>query len=478
MNMTIRKSLLDLPLPKGGTIPSLAKRGEGRFSNYSRVMRYGSLFFMGAISFLAVTGISLAAELRLSEGLKLAVEKSRHIKIAAYEENVAQAEALVERARLLPSVNASFQGTALSNQPAAIFGPNTVPLSQRDFLEYSLSIQHTLYDFEGNASRYAAGRIRAGTKKLDTLRVRNFVAIEFALTYFDLLESQRMITVAEKEVERLTAHMNNTRVLLEEGAITRNDLLQAEVKLSDARSRHIGAANSRSVHASRLNSILVRPLNTEVSAVDSDFVTTESAMTSGMTPDMTFEQAWAIAAAQRPELKIVDETMKSLDLDETARRAELYPRFIVRGGYDFTENRYQVHEGNWSVILGMGINLYSGGSTKAELQKIEAQRSRLREQKEKVIEDIRLEVTRYLLDAATARERLLVTKDAVRQAEENLRINRSRYEEGVGTATEVLDAVTLLTVAETNYYKAVYDAKKAEAAVLYALGRDLTEVYQ
>jgi outer membrane protein TolC len=201
-------------------------------------------------------------------------------------------------------------------------------------------------------------------------------------------------------------------------------------------------------------------------------------MTPDMTLDRTLEQAWAIAAGQRPEIKIVEETMKSLDLDETARRSELYPRFIVRGGYDFTENRYQVHEGNWSVILGMGINLYSGGSTAAELLKIDAQRSRLREQREKVIEDIRLEVTRYLLDAATARERLLVTKDAVRQAEENLRINRSRYEEDVGTATEVLDAVTLMTVAETNYYRAVYDAKKAEAAVLYALGKDLTEVYQ
>lgn len=416
-----------------------------------------------------------SSELKLAEGLKLAVENSRHIKIASYEENAAQAEALVERARLLPSVNASFRGTALSAQPEAIFGTASVPLSQRDFLEYSLNIQHTLYDFEGNASRYAAGRLRAGTKKLDTLRVRNFVAIEFALNYFDLLESQKMITVAAQEVDRLTAHMNNTRVLLEEGAITRNDLLQAEVKLSDARSRHIGATNSRLVHVSRLNNILVRPLNTEVRAVDSDFSTNVPPV---MTPEMTVEQAWAIAAGQRPEIRIVEETMKSLDLDETARRSELYPKFIVRGGYDFTENRYQVHEGNWSVILGMGINLYSGGSTKAELLKIDAQRSRLREQREKVIEDIRLEVTRYLLDAATARERLLVTKDAVRQAEENLRINRSRYEEGVGTATEVLDAVTLLTVAETNYYKSVYDAKKAEAAVLYALGRDLTEVYQ
>jgi outer membrane protein TolC len=466
------------------------------------LMRYVRSFFIAAILLLAGAGVSSAADLKLAEGLKLAVEKSRQINITAYEERATQAEALIDRARLLPSVNAAAGGTALTDQPGALFGPNILPLSQKDFLAYSLSIQQTLYDFEGNASRYAAGKIRAGAKKLETLRVRNLVAIDFALSYFDLLESQKMMTVAELEVERLTAHFNNTRALLEEGAITRNDLLQAEVRLADARSRLIGATNTRAVNASRLNNSIAQPLNTPVSAIDSDYIVpatpvpamptttpimtppsttpamTPPVMTPYMTPpDMTIEQAWELAAAQRPEIRIVDETMKSLDLDETARKSELYPRLIAKGGYDYTQNRYQTPQGNWSVTLGLGINLYSGGSTNAELMKIDAQRARLREQREKIIEDIRLEVFRYMHDAATAQERIGVTKDAVRQAEENLRINRSRYQEGVGTSTEVLDAVTLLTGAETNYYKSVYDAKKAEAAVLYVVGRDLTEVY-
>ena len=78
----------------------------------------------------------------------------------------------------------------------------------------------------------------------------------------------------------------------------------------------------------------------------------------------------------------------------------------------------------------------------------------------------------------TADKKLLVTKDAIGQAEENLRINTIRYSEGVGTATEVLDAVTLLTVAETNFYKALYDYKRAEAGLIYSVGWDLSEVYE
>jgi outer membrane protein TolC len=126
----------------------------------------------------------------------------------------------------------------------------------------------------------------------------------------------------------------------------------------------------------------------------------------------------------------------------------------------------------------MTLNLFSGGSTKAELLKVDYQRTQLQEQRARLADEIRLEVERNILDLRNAVERIRVTKDAAGQAEENLRINRVRYEEGVGTATEVLDAVTLLTVAETNYYRSLYDLRRAESAVLYSIGKDLLEVYK
>ncbi|TAN40093.1 MAG: TolC family protein [Nitrospirae bacterium] len=432
---------------------------------------HGSFVVFCMLLLIAATGRAPAAELKLADGLRRATDSSRLLKIALHEEEIFNADAAIEKARMLPAVNAGFGGTLLTSQPAAIFGPNTVPLSQKDFLAYSLSIQQTLYDFRGNASRYEASRIRADAKRLDTERLRNLVAVDFALTYLDLLEAQKLMTVAEKEVERLGAHGRDVRTLYEEGVVTKNDLLQAEVRLSDARQRLLGAANLRSVHASRLNNLLNNPLEEPLQPAEVD-------LTSMPAFDMPIGQIWQLALEQRAELRILKEIMAALDLEETARRSEYFPRLFVKGGYDFTENRYQVHEGNWSVTLGLGISLYSGGTTRAELLKIGSQRARLIGQRDKLVDDIKLEIKKYLLDSVTARERMKVTAGAVGQAEENLRINRSRYEEGVGTATEVLDAVALLSAAETNYFKSLYDAKKAEAAVLYAVGQNLLEVYK
>jgi outer membrane protein TolC len=126
----------------------------------------------------------------------------------------------------------------------------------------------------------------------------------------------------------------------------------------------------------------------------------------------------------------------------------------------------------------MSFNIFKGGSTKAALMKIENEKLQLLQQKAKLQDDIKLEVEQYIINLRDARERVVVTRDAVGQAEENLRINRTRYTEGAGTATDVLDAVTLLTVAETNHYKALYDLRRAEAAVIYVEGQDLLEVYR
>lgn len=426
------------------------------------------LFLIFTFAFRAV----LSAEvLTLPEGLRIVTEESRVLKITRQEESISEADTLLAKAKMLPEINASVDQTFLAHQPTAIFGVQSVPTSNKDFYTYSLSVQQTLYDFKGNVSKYEASKAVLETKRLDTKRVRNLVAIQFALIYFDVLESEKLIQIAEKEVERLEGHLRDAQSLYAEGVITKNDLLQAEVRLSDARQRLVSARNNRAINVSRLNAALARPLNIDLRVMDITAIPGDYAI-----PEL--EKKWEVALKNRLEMKIVDETLRSLDLGAVSVRSEYYPKFFVTGGYDFMENRYQLHEGNWQLIVGMSLNIFKGGSTRAQLSKIENQKLQLLQQRAKLEDDIRLEVERYVLDLKDARERVAVTKEAVGQAEENLRINRIRYTEGVGTATDVLDAVALMTVAGTNYYKALYDLQRAEAAVLYAQGQDLTEVYK
>ncbi|BCB96742.1 protein CyaE [Dissulfurispira thermophila] len=405
----------------------------------------------------------------ISEGLKIAIENNRLIKIASHERDIFLEDTAVARSKLLPSINANISQTFLSRQPGAHMGAQQIYTSQRDYLSYGINAYQSIFAFGENTSRYEASKSFLEAKKLNINLVKNIVALDFINAYLDTLESEKLIAVAQKEVERLESHLNVARNMFSEGVITKNDLLQAQVRLSDARQHLLTLKNMRAVNASRINNILSRPLNSEIILEDVQIKSDSEAM--------SIEKAWTIAEKQRIEISIIEQELRAVDLEEGVKKSDYFPKFFVQGGYNYTENRYQLHEDNWSLILGANLNIFNGGNTKAEVSKVRFKRQKVLEQKNKLIDDIKLEVEKNYRDMKNADEKIRITKDAVEQAEENLRINKVRYEEGVGTATDVLDAITLLTTAETNYYRALYEFKKAEAGFMYAIGQDLASVY-
>lgn len=392
------------------------------------------------------------------------------VKIKKQDELIAESDTLVARSGLLPRVYSTYSQNYTDKQQGTQIRGQSVYTQQQDFYTFSLRAQQLLWDFKGTLSLYEASKKIQETRQLEYKRTQNFMALSFALGYFDLLESEKMITVAEKETEMLDAHRAMAENLYNEGVITKNDLLQAEVRLSDARQKLLTAKNIRKITASRLNTMLSRPLSSSLDA--------EEVARPVVVPTVDLEKAMEKAEKDRYEIRMVDTALDAIASEATAKKSEYYPRFFVEGGYNYLRNKYALYDGSWSVMGGMSINLFSGGATQAGLDKIKRERDKLIIERKKLIEDIRCEVERYYLELINAREKVKVTKDASSQAEENLRINKVKYAEGEGKATDVIDAITLLTGAETNHYRSQYEMFRAEANLMYAMGRDLVEVYK
>ena len=70
-----------------------------------------------------------------------------------------------------------------------------------------------------------------------------------------------------------------------------------------------------------------------------------------------------------------------------------------------------------------------------------------------------------------AERNIRTSEKAIEQAEENLRLNEDRYKYPVATAFDVINAVTLLAQARTNYYGALSDFNVARATLERDMGR-------
>ncbi|MBF0317434.1 MAG: TolC family protein [Nitrospirae bacterium] len=406
--------------------------------------------------------------LTITEGLGIATEHGRLINITSHNVAIASSESDLAQAAMRPSVDISVGHSSLYYQPGAIFNNNTVNTANKASFFYGVTVKQTIYDFGARLSRYDESLAAIDKAMLDVDRVRSVVALSYLLACFELLETDSLIHVALREVEQLHAHAEVTRNLYNEGVVTRNDPLAADVRLADARQRLLSLKNLRTLNASRINYFLTRPLNNGVTLID------DSPQPPPLQP---LEMYLMHAHTRRMEIKMADRQIQMLQLQSKAKTASYYPRFYVQGGFSYTENRYQVHEGNWSAVLGAELNVFDGGAARAEVSKIRHKAAQVSQERKKITDDISLEVQKGYLDTKTASERAKVTGEAIAHGQENLRINRVRYQEGQGSATDVLDAIALLTLAESNYYRALFDLKRAYATLLYAAAIDIVSEY-
>jgi outer membrane protein TolC len=406
--------------------------------------------------------------LTLEEGLKIVADTGRDVKIARSDEEVARSAVSLARSPYLPWVDLYGRETWLRYEPQAKFGPTIVPTSQDQFKTYGVRATQLLYDFGKTSSSIDAAKYGLKAREIETVRAKNRSALEFIIAYYDLLEAEKLLQVATEEVKQYEAHKKDAEVRYSGGVVTKNEVLQADVTLADSRQRFLIADNLRSLRESRINSLLLRPLNEPVQLEE---------ITKSPSAGITLESAWTAAEAESPEIGEIDAGIRSKEESIKATRAEYMPSFYLSGGYEYMENQYLVNQNNWSVIAGVNINLFSGGASSAKVHMGKNELTSLRITRDKIVDAVRLDVKGAFLELQSSTQRIEVTKTAVAQAEENLRLQRLRYQEGVGTAIEVLDAVTLLSATQSNTWKAFYGFERAEAGLLYSMGRDLMSMY-
>ena len=405
----------------------------------------------------------------ITQGIDLVLKNSRMIKIALPDNAISFQDSLLARSALLPQLNAYVNQTFNSHVPGMIFGASSVETGDKNSLTYGFDVYQTLFDFGKNLSNFKASRELYKATCANTESVKRLATLEFIVSYFNLLEAEKMILVSEHEVDSLNAYLNDIGQLYEYGSVVENDLLPAKVRLADAKQKLITARNNKEMAIARLNNILGLPLREKIRVQD-------IAMDIPEFPGM--DNAWNAAINLRPEIVFYEDQIKASALFEKARLVENYPVIFADAGYSYQQNKYSTYESNSSVELGAKVDLYDGGAARAQLFKERARQKQPNEQKGKLTEDVKFEIEDSYYGLKNACEKVQVAKDALEQADENVRFYRIKYNAGGATTTDVLEAISLQTKAQANYCTDDYEMKRSYTKLLYSMGLDLPLIYE
>lgn len=339
-------------------------------------------------------------------------------------------------------------------------GALELPLMEQQFVASTTMAKMPLYtggrisnSVDAAHSQLNATRMQAATTRLD-------IKLEVAEAYVTVLRLHRQVLVVESNVASLEAHSQDVSNLLNQGLTAKNHLLAAQVALADARQRLLQVRNGQDTAQAAYNRLLGRPMTYQVQLDEMDLPVVSQDL----------ESLIQQALDRRPELAGLACQASALRSQARSVRGETLPQVGLAGGFTYLEDEVLDPEGVWSASVGMQWTPYDGGVSRAKSSSMLHNANALVKLRDDATTAVALQVRKAWLDTQETRQRIEVGRSAIGQAEENLRVSRNRFDQGLGTNTEVLDAETLRTQSHTNYYAAVYDALLASFRLDRAVG--------
>lgn len=384
---------------------------------------------------------------------------SRHQEAAA-EFGLAAAQGLAK-----PHVSVEALYNRFSDEPAFRIELAPLPSTVLPFAQ----VESTLLRAGVSLPLYTGGMLTntanaAGAQLLaahaDVERTRQDIKLSAAEAYVSVLRARRLLELADSGVVTLTAHLRDVTAFLEHGLVARSDELAAQAAQAAARQDQMRARTALEIAQASYNRRLGRPLTTPVIIDDLAHPTATNTVPT-QEPGVSEPRAELVGLARQAN---------ALTFQAAAARAADLPQVVLTAGYNQLQNRYLDKEQLWNVGIGLRWELFDGDVHRRQADALAARAEAVSALRTDLESQIALQVHAANLMRDESESRIPVAATAVEQAQENLRVARDRYQSGVGSHTEVLDAETLRIKSGSNYFNALYDNVLAVQRVKRASG--------
>lgn len=406
---------------------------------------------------------------RLQTLIAAALDNNRDLRIAALRIEEARAQYNIQSADLLPTFNAGVSGTRA--RTAAGVNPLGVSTVSTAY-QVGLSLASFELDF--------FGRVRS----LNDASLAQFLATEEAArsARISLIAEVAKAYLAERafaeqyDLARQTFESRQTAYKLaqqrfEVGASSAFDLRQNETLVQTARASLATLARQRAQATNALTLLVGRPPNDlpPPSSLSEQNIVTD--IPSGLPSELL---------TRRPDIRGAEQRLLASNANIGAARAAFFPRISLTAGIGTASSElsglFEAGSRTWSFAPSLVLPIFDAGRNSANLDIAQVRKNVAVADYEKTIQTAFREVSDALVARATLEEQIDAQR-AVQEAQaERLKLADQRYQAGVSSSLDVLDAQRELFSAQQSLVQARL-LRLTNAIDLYrSLGGGLNEV--
>jgi len=430
-----------------------------------------------AIFVLLSAPLCAQSPLSLKEAVSLALDKHPSMEAAGAEVKAAEIRVREARSGYLPKLNYS-ESWQRSDNPVFVFsslltqhqfseqnfaiGPLNRPDAMNNF-QSQVVLDQTVWDAGTTGKQVRSAELGQKMAGEEQRHARMELIAGVVRAYNGLALSLESLKVAQEAVRSAEADLNRADATRAAGMSTDADVLAIRVHLAAMREQEIRRTYDTDIARATLNDALGLPLDTP-----HDLTTPLTPLAAVETPLPQEEES---ARQARPEARQVRLSADVAQLRKETAHAALLPQVSFRVMFEADRQRFIDRGGaNWLAAASLRWNLFNGFADKARIDAAAQGIVRARAQQRQIESAVSLQVRSAYLNLKSAQERIALAETTVAQAEENLRIVKNRYDNGLNNVTDLLRSETALTEARVRRLAAVHDQRLASAALELAAG--------
>ena len=427
-------------------------------------------FFTGISALLVtVTTIAVSVPARagapsygIEEGVSLADVQNPEIVIARKKVEAARGGLLEARSGYWPSVISS--GFADKRQTQ-----NDTRLRDEDYNATVRALQN-LYTGGAVTNQVAIAQLLIEKQECELQEVRNKVAMDTRVGFYDLLLNRSKVGVRENSVRVLDEELKAQEERQRAGIVGNLNVGRAQVALSNEQPELANAKTQLKNSYLRLGELF--GIDSRSNPGEQQFEVAGQLQYAAVHPDLN--QCLARADAKRPEIRAKEIDVEIEDRQYEVDRAELRPHLQAFTGYEVYSERDPTvgPEFNHGYLVGVSgtWHIFDGYATKGRMQATRARRAAAAAALEAARRSVANEVRSAFLDLEQGENVLQTETKSVQTADESLEIAKTNLSAGLGTQLDILQAASDVTRTRTTRLSAIYLHNVALARLARACG--------
>lgn len=283
--------------------------------------------------------------------------------------------------------------------------------------------------------------------------------------YLDIFKLQNQINVYLKNIDLAKQRINNINRFFEQGMVTKNDVIRAELQLSNLTLALQVIQNNKQIINNQLTTAIGQDKNLEIVADD-------TILKQALLVDQI--QHYLDLVDTHPSVQIAESGIKISQIAQRISKGQYFPTLAAFASSSLnrpitsSSPALDAYANNWNVGLSLSYTISSLYKNAKHVAMNNYQIQSVQQQKTEITQQIDLAVrASYIkyLEAKTQNETLEQNKNL---AEENYRIMESKYNNHLAILLDMLDASNMKLDAELqltnseinivyNYYKLLKD---------------------